>query len=69
MSGPVRVETTFGVRCLSNRAPAIKIDGDSGGAEYRGGFSLVGASAALPYFGAAIGLLLGELVVWLLQAA
>lgn len=61
---------TYGVLCVSSREPACRFECDDSVITYSVGASMIDAlPAALPYFGAAIGLVVGEIIVWLIRGA
>jgi hypothetical protein len=63
---PPEQRATYGVLCVSNRKPAVKITGDDGTGRpiHAGSPFSEGLIAALPYFGAAVGVVLAEILRW-----
>lgn len=58
----------YGIRCVSNREMSVKIEGDTEPGPLGGSLEVSDAFAAtFPYFGAAIGWGVGELIVAFLQ--
>lgn len=69
MSNAYQPQCSFGVLCLSQRSPSGRIERDDEAHGPSGGSPVAaGLAAALPYLGAAIGLILGQIALWLISS-